>query len=100
MAEGVVCDAGEGGRGGAEVDGVPETFGLGGEKGVVGVVGADRERSDAVEGVDLDPMSAAVGGAVDAAESVGCATPTTEYAYEPGVLCGVIRVDDDVLGPV
>lgn len=100
MGKGVIGNAGEGRCGGAKVGGVPQSFGLGGEKSVVGVVGTNCKRRDAVEGVDFAPMRAAVGGAVEAAEPVGRAAPTTEYAYEPGILRRVVGIDDDVLRPV
>jgi len=45
-------------------------------------------------------MCAAIGGAIESAEAVGCAAPTTEHAYIPSILRRIKRIDDDVFRPI
>ena len=65
---------------------MPEPVSFGGQKSVVDVGWAEGDRCHAIEAVDLCPVRPAIGCAVESAEAVGRAAPTTKDAYEPGVL--------------
>src|SRR5689334_10731097 len=60
----------------------------------------DGARADAVEAVDLGPLLAAIGRTIESAESVRRAAPAAVDAHVPRALRRVVRVNQNVFGPV
>ena len=79
---------------------MPQAVGLGGEESVVDVGWAEGDRRHAIEAVDLRPVRPAICRAVESAEPIGWASPTTKDAHIPGVLRRIGRIDHDVLRPI
>jgi len=79
---------------------MPQTIGLGSQKSVIDVGWAEGDRRHTIEAVDSRPVRPAISRAVESAEAIGCAAPTTKDANIPGVLRRIGWIDNDVLCPI
>jgi hypothetical protein len=83
-----------------DVGRMPKPIGFGGQKSVVDVGWAEGDRRHTIEAVDSRPVRPAIGRAVESAEAIRCAAPTTKDAHIPGVLRRIGWIDHDVLCPI